>query len=94
MSRNIAGLPAPIVPAQAPRSARYPPPSRLDFWESLWLAQEIRRAAFEVLLDGVPLRDRLKCLPAPQREPERASAMRLVIADERRAQVLLFRKRW
>ncbi len=58
------------------------------------LAQEIRRASFEILLDMGQLRDWLKRLPAERRALERARALRHVTTYPNRSRALLVLLEW
>ena len=58
------------------------------------LAQEIRHASFEILLDVAQLHDWLERLPESRRPREKARALRHVCADPRRSQALLFLLGW
>ena len=58
------------------------------------LAQEIRYASFEILLDMAQLHDWLERLPESRRPREKARALRHVCADPRRSQALLVLLGW
>ncbi len=58
------------------------------------LAQEIRYASFEILLDTAQLHDWLERLPEARRPREKARALRHVCADPRRSQALLVLLEW
>ena len=58
------------------------------------LAQEIRHASFEILLDVAQLHDWLERLPESRRPREKARALRHVCADPRRSQALLVLLGW